>query len=90
MTVTRRTFLSRSSVGVAVAGSLATVPLLSTVLKMQSKPAALDWGTATTEPLVAHVRDVARGEISLMVGANKVVVRDADLASRLYAAAWRK
>jgi len=74
----------------AIAGGLAVIPVVSTVLKTQAKPTAVGMGAIPTEPLVAHVRDVARGEISLMVGADKVVVRDADLASRLYAAASRR
>ncbi len=89
MTLTRRTFLSRSSIGAAIAGGLALVPVMSGVLKMQAKPAAIPFPGSSAEPLVAHVRDVNSGEISLLVGTGKVVVHDLDLAARLYAAARR-
>ena len=36
---------------------------------------------------MAHVRDLASGEVSLMVGTDHVVLRDANLAARLYGAA---
>jgi hypothetical protein len=39
------------------------------------------------EPLVAHVRDLSTGEIALLAGTTKVIVRDVDLAARLSAAA---
>jgi hypothetical protein len=90
MTLTRRTFLSRGSIGVAIAGGLSVVPILSTILKAQPKRTVVDMGSMSTDPLVAHVRDMTRGEMSLMVGADKVVVHDIDLASRLYAAARRR
>jgi hypothetical protein len=38
--------------------------------------------------LVAHVADVHGDTVTLMVGEREVVVRDADLVSRLARAAW--
>ena len=87
MTVSRRAFLSRGSLGVALAGAAAVVPGLSAVLKMPAPSFAVPAVPTTTEPLVAHVRDFASGEISLMVGTEHVVLRDANLAARLYGAA---
>ena len=94
MTLTRRTFLSRSSIGVAIAGGLALGPMLLNVFKTQSASAAKTMpvglmAAGPTEPLVAHVRDITSGEISLLVGTNQGVIRDMDLAARLYAAARR-
>lgn len=40
-----------------------------------------------TEPVVAHVRDVASGHIDIYVGERHVVLRDKDIAARLSNAA---
>ena len=92
--VSRRRFLTRGSIGVAVAGALAVVPGIAAILKLPARPLARG-AQSMTEPLVAHVRDLASGEISLLVGTDQVIHRDVDLAARLYAAArrtatWRK
>jgi hypothetical protein len=87
MNVSRRAFLSRGSLGVALAGAAAAVPGLGAVLKLPAPPSAVPPLPATAEPLVAHVRDLASGEVSLMVGTDHVVLRDASLAARLYGAA---
>ena len=87
MNVSRRIFLSRSSIGIALAGALALVPGLGAMLKLPAQRAALGQPLAISEPLVAHVRDLTNGEISLMVGTNQVIHRDVELAARLYAAA---
>jgi hypothetical protein len=82
--LSRRRFLS-SSFGVAMVGAIAAVPGLVSVIKL-SRPA----GRAQARlagPLVAHVRDLNSGEISLLVGTSHVIHRDRDLAARLYAAA---
>ena len=86
--LTRRRFLTRSSVGVAVAGAIAVVPGITAVMKLpgtlpkSAKGAAISGG-----PLVAHVRDLASGEIAFLIGSERLIVRDPDLAVRLHAAA---
>ena len=87
MNVSRRAFLSRGSLGVALAGAAAVVPGLSAVLRLPAPPFAAPTLPATAAPLVAHVRDLASGEISLMVGTDHVVLRDPNLAARLYGVA---
>jgi len=87
MNVSRRAFLSRGSLGVALAGALAVVPGMTAILKLPATRSAQGGLPVMAEPLVAHLRDLNTGEISLLAGTNKVVVRDVDLASRLYAAA---
>ena len=82
--LSRRRFLS-SSVGVAMVGAVAAVPGLASVLKLQV-PAGIP-RARLAGPLVAHVRDLNSGEISLLVGTNHVIHRDRELAARLYAAA---
>jgi hypothetical protein len=88
--LTRRRFLTRSSVGVAFAGALAVVPFMATAMKQPGSSPRLAAGTATAGPLVAHVRDFATGEIAFLVGSQRFVVRDPDLAVRLHAAAAQR
>ena len=84
--VSRRRFLVRGSVGAALAGALAALPGLGSALKLA--PAALGRnGASAAGPLIAHVRDLSTGEISLMVGEKHVVQRDAELAAALEGAA---
>jgi hypothetical protein len=87
MNVSRRAFLSRGSLGVALAGALAVVPGMTTILKLTASPPAPGALPMSAEPLVAHLRDLNTGEIALLAGTNKLIVRDVGLASRLYAAA---
>ena len=82
--VSRRRFLTHGSIGVALAGVLAAVPGLGAVLRT---PVSVPTGANMAEPLIAHVRDLNSGEISLMVGTKHVIQRDVDLAARLYNAA---
>jgi hypothetical protein len=87
--LSRRSFLTRGSAGFALAGALAIVPGLSAILKRPA-PSALIAPQAGIQPLVAHVRDLASGEISLLVGADEIIHKDIELATRLYAAARQR
>jgi hypothetical protein len=40
----------------------------------------------TTEPLVAHIRDLSTGEISLLSGEKEFVIHDRQLAQSLFKA----
>ena len=94
--VSRRTFLGRGSLAVAAAGVLSSVPGLSSLFgaaeaeapAADASVAGAETGTATlSDPLVAHVRDLSTGEISLFNGTREIVVRDPQLAGRLARAA---
>jgi hypothetical protein len=94
--VSRRTFLGRGSLAVAAAGVLSSVPGLSGLLGAaeteapgaEASVAGTEAGAANlSEPLVAHVRDLSSGEISLFNGTREVIVRDPQLANRLVRAA---
>jgi hypothetical protein len=85
--VSRRAFLSRASLSVVLAGAAAAVPGLGAVVRLPAAPGTTPDLPLVAEPLVAHVRDLASGELSLMVGTDHVVLRDANLAARLYGAA---
>jgi hypothetical protein len=89
--LSRRSFITRGSVAVAAAGMVATVPGLSSALAIGSseapaaEPAIADATAGTmAEPLVAHVRDLASGEISVFSGTQEVVFHDQGLAHRLF------
>jgi hypothetical protein len=90
--VSRRTFLRGTTLTAAAVGVAASVPGLSGLLASgtASAPAVeesligADGETASlSEPLVAHIKDVATGEISLFHGEQEVVIRDPSLARRL-------
>ena len=87
--LTRRRFLTSGTTGFAVVAALGAIPGAAAVLR-QSKPApVLHPSALSSEPLVAHVVDLERGEVLLMVGPREVALRDVDLAHRLYAVAQR-
>ena len=82
----RRGFLKQTSVSVATLGMLATVPSLATASDMPevAETNLSELSTAImNEPVVAHVRDLASGEISLLVGEREIIFRDPGLVLRL-------
>lgn len=92
--VSRRLFLKQGSLAVAAAGALSAVPGLPSLLSTaDSEAPAADAAAGDvsagelTEPLVAHVRNLSTGEISLFLGDNEVTYRDPQLAARLFRAA---
>jgi hypothetical protein len=87
----RRVFLQRSSVAVAAAGVASAMPGLTSALTATeaeapaAESAVAGEATATmTEPIVAHVRDLANGEIGLFSGTDEIVVHDPGLAHRIF------
>ena len=93
----RRMFLRRGTATGAVVALAGTFPGLSGLLTTVASdaPAAepeaatveSDAGAATLgEPLVAHVKDLGTGEISLFQGEREVIFRDPALARRLASA----
>jgi hypothetical protein len=92
MGLSRRMFLKQSSMAVAIAGVATTMPLLSEVA--QGPPASdgaaatseVSEGSQLTEDLVAHVRDLSRGEINLYIGQRQIVLNDPGLARALFQA----
>ena len=82
---TRRSFLVHASIGVAggaLVGGFPTLPVQAgtPVARAATRGAT---GAVPVDGLIAHVRDVATGEISVMVGTREVVHRDRSLAVRL-------
>jgi hypothetical protein len=90
--LSRRAFLRRGTLTAAAVGVVGSVPGLSGLLSAGSADAPAIENSASqaetdvgslTEPLVAHVKDISTGEISLFRGAQEIVVRDPALARRL-------
>lgn len=84
--LTRRRFLTHSSIGVAFAGALALAPGMAGVMNSQGT-ASRSGARSAGGPLVAHVRDLTSGEIAFLVGSERFIVHDRELAARLHAAA---
>jgi hypothetical protein len=92
----RRAFLRRGSVTVAAATVLSTVPGWSGLINTVSADAPEVDGAGSeadtaagslSQPLLAHVKDLTTGEISIFQGTQEFVVHDPGLAGRLAAAA---
>ena len=93
--LSRRTFLTRGSLAVAVGGVATAIPGLGSILETAPAEAPEINGALTeaeagaasqSAPLVAHVTDVQSGEISLFQGENQVVYKDPALVARIYRA----
>jgi hypothetical protein len=93
--IERRAFLTRGSMAIAAAGIATAVPGLASglVAAEQEAPEAQGMVSELTaagetvsmdEPLVAHVRDLATGEIGLFSGTQEIVLHDPSLAARLF------
>ncbi|MDQ1401456.1 MAG: hypothetical protein QOE07_273 [Acidimicrobiaceae bacterium] len=87
--LSRRMFLKRGSMAVALAGVATSMPLLSEVA---SGPGASEAATTASEAsesfqmseaVVAHVRDLGSGDIHLFVGERQIVLNDPSLARAL-------
>jgi len=93
--LSRRSFLGQASAGAAVASVAAMAPnlvgeSLQSRFGIPSTAAAGSLagdGASVDGHIVAHVRDVASGEILVMVGTREIVYRDRKLAQSLARAA---
>jgi hypothetical protein len=93
--VSRRVFLKGGSAAVVAAGALSAIPGLPTVVGLVDTQGPADVGAAESavtdaessgplsEPLVAHVRDLATGEIGLFSGTREITVLNPRLAASL-------
>ena len=83
----RRSFLRRTSVGAATLGLLSSVPAFAVISESppDTIPEAAD--TTVNGPLIAHVSDVATGEVALLLGSREITFRDPQLVARLIKAA---
>jgi hypothetical protein len=92
--ISRRTFLARGSMGVAIAGAAVAIPGLPALLSATetAAPAVEDAGAAAaedgvvptlTEPLVAQITDARTGQFSLFMGDREVIYHDPAMAARM-------
>jgi hypothetical protein len=93
--ISRRMFLKGSSAAVVAAGAISSMPGIPALVGAVEAQGPADAGTAdaalsdaevagaTSEPLVAHVRDLTTGEIGLFSGTREVTVVDRQLAASL-------
>ena len=82
--LSRRGFFKQTSATAATFGVLAALPTMAVATEAPAEaPAAEVAVTDLTEPLMAHVSDLASGEISVLMGTREVVFRDPQLVMRL-------
>lgn len=95
--LSRRAFLTKGSLAAAAAGLLASAPAtalpgLLAGAGSEADAALAEEGTAELGgelegTVVAHVRDLTTGEISIYSGTQETVIRDPGMAARLARAA---
>jgi hypothetical protein len=81
--LTRRGFLTRTSLGAAAVGAMSMAPGLGGVGQTAEVDTSDVSPALLSQPLVAHVQDLAAGEVSIMSGAREFVVRDPQLVMRM-------
>ena len=84
----RRGFLKRTTASVATIGVMASIPAALTALSdapQITETAGTDLSSLSLAegPLIAHISNLATGEISLLSGTQEIVFRDPDLVMRL-------
>jgi hypothetical protein len=90
--LSRRLFLTRSSLTVVAAGVVSALPALpSAVTAAETEAPAADSAVSDTDalsgPLIAHVKDLQTGEVSLYSGEREFSIVDRGLAAKLFNAA---
>jgi len=89
--VSRRVFLKGGSAAIVAAGAISAIPGLPALVGAAETQAPADVGTAdaavtdaeSSAPLIAHIRDLSTGEISLFNGTREITVLDPGLAQSL-------
>lgn len=81
--VTRRGFLTVTSVSAAAVGVMGAIPALGAVAESPEVDTSGVPAATLAEPMVAQVTDVTAGEVSVMAGMREVIVRDPQLVGRL-------
>lgn len=83
--LTRRSLLQQTPVSAAAISLLPAMPALASIRHTPEASAPL-LPTASADSMVVHVSNVATGEMTLLVGARQIVVRDPRIVARLVAA----
>jgi hypothetical protein len=87
--LSRRLFLTKSSLTVVAAGVVSAMPALPAVVtsaEAEAPAAEAEVGESETlaAPLVAHVKNLQTGEVSLYSGEREINILDRGLAARLF------
>ena len=86
--INRRRFLVQGGAAVAAAGVASTVPFGAANALTKGRSGARHESVAPDakldEPVVAHLRDLHSGEVSLFKGHREVTVKDKHLAALLF------
>jgi hypothetical protein len=87
--LTRGSFLKQASAGAATIGAFAALPGITTGAHAAPKSlTAAELSTASKHgPLVARVKDISGGEISLLVGTREITLHNPELVRQLVRAA---
>lgn len=90
--LSRRLFLTKSSLTVVAAGVVSAMPALPSVVtsaeaEAPAAEAEVGEGESLAAPLVAHVKNLQTGEVSLYSGEREINILDRGLAARLFNAA---
>jgi hypothetical protein len=85
--LTRRSFLKETSAGAAALGLVPSIPLAARFRDLPGAPTPEQSTGAFSESVIAHVSNVATGEVTLLAGAREIVFRDRQLVARLIRAA---
>ena len=83
----RRSFIKQTSAGAATLGLISSLPALAAISNSPQATMPEVRAAASSGPMIAHVTDVATGEVALLVGAREIVFRDPPLVARLMKAA---
>ncbi len=84
--LTRRRLIKQTSVGAAALGALMAAPGLASAQIATAEQASAA-GEAMRKPVVAYVRDHAKGEVAVLVDTREIIVHDHELVRRLMQAA---
>jgi len=81
--LTRRGFIKQTSVGAASLGVLAAVPSVALASHGHHGAEMALTKAELAEPMVAHVRNAATGEIAILVGTREIIIHDRAIVARL-------
>ena len=87
MHINRRSFLKQTSVSAATLGLFSSLPALAVISESSQDTIPKVAAAGFSGPLIAHVSDVATGEVALLLGSREIIFRDPQLVARLMKAA---
>jgi hypothetical protein len=80
--LTRRWFLQQTPISAATLSLLPAMPALAAI-RHSPEAAAARLSATPTGSMVVHVSNVATGEMTLLVGARQIAIRDPRIVARL-------